>query len=517
MGRVKSGRIDDAWLKRHAEVLARIVPLLGLSDTEVFWRRVHRWSVRTLESAIAEFIASGEVEKFRLLATRENTPSGYWDDFATLERELRPLAEQLGQMPSTYWLHAHGRSSLVTGIISHGGPAAVAKRLGVSFPQGGRGRFKEWTVVEATLRAVIADLGGRFPTQGDLKSRKLSGLTAAVNEHHGGMIAVRTRLGFVIVKQENGHWSDFENVKRELETVIAQTGAFPGHDELRQMGLSSLSAAITKHHGGIAAVRMRMDVRSERGRRAWGHWDEWAVVEATLRPLIEELGAFPTKEQFAERGLSGLYDALSEKHGGVIRSRERLGLETSSVPRGHWTWEQVETTLRDIERCLGHFPSYRDLQQSEHVGVLSAIQRNHGGMTEVRKRLDCELGIKPMGYWRSWGNVERELVTLASHLGRFPLHTDIKEAKLNTLSTAIQRFGGMTAVKTRLGFTPITDADIEMHASDLARVILTLRCSTDIFWDTVRERWLRRDLEAAVAAYRANGSLEPFLTLLAAA
>jgi hypothetical protein len=55
-------------------------------------------------------------------------------------------------------------------------------------------------------------------------------------------------------------------------------------------------------------------------------WTE-ATIDAELRPLVAELGRFPTRPELAARGLTGLYRALA-RTGGTDMWRARL-----SAPR----------------------------------------------------------------------------------------------------------------------------------------------------------------------------------------
>ncbi len=497
---VKKVCVDDACLKRHVDVLARVVLSLELTDTGLFWKKIRLWSVSTLEEAIAEFEKTGDTQKFQTQISRTSVPQGHWNDFANLERELRPIAQQLGHMPSIHWLWKNNETRLISPINKYGGPENVAKRLGVLYTQTDRGQYTQWENVEVKLREVIIQLGGKFPSAGDLKRLKLSSLTGAINIHHDGMIAVRKRMEIGGGKHEHGYWGDIKNVKQELKVLAKTLGHFPGHDELKELGHSSLSIAIG-NHGGIAEIREQMGHGLGRGRRAWGHWKDWDRVEETLRPIIQELGRFPEREEFSERRLGGLHAALSEFHDGVPAVRERLGLDPVSVTKGHWEmWENVVVAVRQLETKLKRFPSYRDMQQNGRSGLVTAIQRHHGGMNGLRKRLSQELDIKPMGYWHLWENVERELTVVIERIGHFPRHEELNALKLSSLSNAIHRFGGMNGVKERTGYALITDRDIQQHADVFARYIIEQNIvNTEGFWYTVKKNWTRRDLETAFA------------------
>jgi hypothetical protein len=61
-------------------------------------------------------------------------------------------------------------------------------------------------------------------------------------------------------------------------------------------------------------------------------WTE-ETIEAELRPIMAQLGRFPTRSELTARGLSGLYAALA-RTGGTSAWRERLN-GAGARPVGH--------------------------------------------------------------------------------------------------------------------------------------------------------------------------------------
>jgi hypothetical protein len=61
-------------------------------------------------------------------------------------------------------------------------------------------------------------------------------------------------------------------------------------------------------------------------------WTE-DTIEAELRPIVAQLGRFPTRSELSARGLSGLYAALG-RTGGAAAWRARLN-GNGSRPVGH--------------------------------------------------------------------------------------------------------------------------------------------------------------------------------------
>src|SRR3954454_21643812 len=68
------------------------------------------------------------------------------------------------------------------------------------------------------------------------------------------------------------------------------------------------------------------DPRDMSTRRRW----TTETIQATLEPLVAELGRMPTRTELADRGLSGLTSAM-QRHGGVAEWRARMTHEAIAL------------------------------------------------------------------------------------------------------------------------------------------------------------------------------------------
>jgi hypothetical protein len=68
------------------------------------------------------------------------------------------------------------------------------------------------------------------------------------------------------------------------------------------------------------------------------------TIQATLEPIVAELGRFPKREELAERGLSGLSSAMG-RNGGVAEWRAKFAELPAVVAK---TPETAEVTHQDI-------------------------------------------------------------------------------------------------------------------------------------------------------------------------
>lgn len=61
-------------------------------------------------------------------------------------------------------------------------------------------------------------------------------------------------------KRPNGYWRDFDNVKLVITEMTDKLGYYPSGDDLSRSGYSTLPAVISKYHGGMLAVRRKMNI-----------------------------------------------------------------------------------------------------------------------------------------------------------------------------------------------------------------------------------------------------------------
>jgi hypothetical protein len=204
-------------------------------------------------------------------------PPDYWDDFATLERELLAFIDAQGTpgvMPPYRLLRRVRRHDLAFGIHVHGGTAAVGERLG------------------------LAHRGQRRPQK---------------------------------------YWQDPDNLERELLAFIAEhgePGVMPKVKEMEQAGRVDLSLAITRS-GGRIALAERLGLRRTDPRRPLKQWADFAALERELRAFVAEPGRPQRMPMLAELIAARRFDLhyAVQRHGGVRAIAERLGWRTASGKR----------------------------------------------------------------------------------------------------------------------------------------------------------------------------------------
>ncbi|MBI4435769.1 hypothetical protein HY630_03795 [Candidatus Uhrbacteria bacterium] len=184
-------------------------------------------------------------------------PKGYWKEWDHIEPILRTLTTTLGHFPSHSEIDTAGHVSAGDAIRKyHGGMNAARKRMEAP-QQTKHGHWLVWKNCEAKLRELMAEIG-KFPSGKWLAANKHGGLADAINKRHGGFLKVRARLGHVRDVKPDGYWQVWKNVEKELRDVVRSLGHFPNPQELRRLGLNSLSHAMSEHHGGFIVTRKRL-------------------------------------------------------------------------------------------------------------------------------------------------------------------------------------------------------------------------------------------------------------------
>ena len=315
-------------------------------------------------------------------------PNGYWQNWDNVERELRNIIEQEGEIPAQKRLSELGRNDLNIGIIrNHGGLSAVRERMGYELKRKPNGYWENWENVERELRDIIEENNGEFPSTGKLKKIGKSSLEFGVNKFHGGFSVVRERMGFDVV--EVSDWKNEEYFLSEMEKVIAENkGIFPTQRRLYEMGKSGLSRAITKYYRGFSVVREGMGY--ELKRKPNGYWENWENVERELRDIIEENnGEFPSGKRLREMKKSSLGYFISKHYGGMGVVRKRMGFDLDKKPTEYWRdWNNIKSEIEKvIEKNNGVFPIQRRLIDLGERGLLNAIYTHYGSMSAVKERM----------------------------------------------------------------------------------------------------------------------------------
>jgi hypothetical protein len=170
-----------------------------------------------------------------------------WRAVEDLRPYLEPILADLGRMPTQRELMHRGRSDISSAVRRFGGASAVARALGI--PQAGTGSWKSIEDLRPHLDPIVAELG-RLPAQADLRERGRQDLVGAIHKY-GGHRRVAEVLGYPY--PELPGWSSVEDLRSELDPIVAEIGVMPDRRELASRDRLDLASAIAKF-GGFSSV-----------------------------------------------------------------------------------------------------------------------------------------------------------------------------------------------------------------------------------------------------------------------
>ncbi len=309
--------------------------------------------------------------------------------------------------------------------------------------------WKDWNNVEKTIRLIIKSLK-HFPTQSEIIGLGYSTLAFAISKYHGGIFVVREKLGYEAHQRPPGYWKNFENIRRELEPMIEE-GEYPSQRELLDQGYTGLVSAIGKNFGGWSAVRERLGGRALV--KPKDYWTEWKHVKTALLELTERLGHFPFSVDFRKSEYSRLPGAIAEFHGGMGAVRSRLGHHSSRTPKGYWKdFKNVKAAIEDLEEKLGHFPTSREMYESEYPSLPSAIANYHESVAQVAERLGKQTALRPKGHW-TLRRVKELCAEFVEEYEHFPKAKELnrRDDKYRGLNSGINKNGGIARIRKLLG------------------------------------------------------------------
>ena len=318
-----------------------------------------------------------------------------------------------GTMPTHAQLLVSGRGDIANGISNyHGGIKAVTAALGLrpgSNPPSVKpvAYWLEWENVEAQMPIVSKACGvpEQMPTQDQLLANGYSTLSNAIYKHYGGMykFAVRLELPMQHTNVPNNHFRDLPPLQAALMEFVAEHGTantMPTQPQLKANGRSDLSNAISRYHGGFAAVADRLGLEMTQDHSPDQHWTDFKVVERELLMWIEQHGTPGTMSTYAQLSASGRADlasGIAKYHRGFKAVTAALGLIPGSnppsvKPYAYWLeWENVLADMPSVSKAYvvpGQMPTQRQLLANGYTSLDKAIYKHYGGFRGFAKRLN---------------------------------------------------------------------------------------------------------------------------------
>ena len=112
-------------------------------------------------------------------------------------------------------------------------------------PPAGAARWGRVDDLRAHLDPIVAELG-RMPRERDLRTRGRNDLVHAIRKFGGGA-AIASALGYPYAG--HGGWRSLDDLRGQLDPIVAELGRMPSQTELRDRGRHDLIAAVHRFGG----------------------------------------------------------------------------------------------------------------------------------------------------------------------------------------------------------------------------------------------------------------------------
>ena len=261
-------------------------------------------------------------------------------------------------------------------------------------------------------------------------------------------------------RKPDGYWHSLENTISESKKLMKEHNLdkFPTQDKLRELGYSSLSSAITRHHGGFSNFKEK-----HLGEKLLKKPDGYYTLENTIyeaKKVMEEHGfdTFPSQKELAERRYGSLAFVISKYHGGFPKFREimnqELGIKSKEgnlklqKPNGYW--KILENMIYESKKVMKEnnfdtLPTLKKFQELGYGSLSRAFSLYHGGFDNFREKHFGEKPTKkPKGYWTLENAIYESKKVMEEHnLDRLPSTLKLNEL-YGGLGDAISKYhGGM--------------------------------------------------------------------------
>ncbi len=319
-------------------------------------------------------------------------PSGYWQSWSNLKRELELILEEnKGNFPSQKYLKKNGYSMVSSAIHQHGGFPKIRQKMGYDLVRKPNGYWDdEKNVVEEAKKVIEANSWEKLPDHRQLVELGHSDLVSAI-EDHGGFRKFRTLLGEEQKKVADGYWTE-ERILDDCRKIVSQKGGLPSSKKLIKLGYGGLVTAIYRRKKGFSWVRNELGLNERvKPKNYWGDWNNLAIE---LNGIISKIGYFPSQKELNRMGLSGVARAIN-KHGGFITVREKMDCNIVKKPHKYWNKDTVYNEVLEFSKELGHFPLYDELRNNHLTSIYNLSKEYFGGLGNLRNLVERELRINP--------------------------------------------------------------------------------------------------------------------------
>ena len=414
----------------------------------------------TLPSAIANYHSGVNAVRKKMEYEIEKRDNGYWNNWENVEKELKEIIEKIGHFPSQLELRKLKMSSLSPAIDKHGGTHVVSKKLGMTgvekFP---KGYWQDEENVLSEYKKITEELG-HAPSNNELCKLGYAGLSDSISKNYGSIFEIRNKLEIETDRKENGYWT-LEKILELSREAVEEYGFLPPYSELRKNDkYKELSTAINKNFG-IEKIRKKLRVvglENPSKKKKDGYWNKKNTFKEAKK-IYGETGSLPSSNDLVQMGHKSLTFAII-KYYGFSEIRKKLGLDQLRNPNGYWTDKKIIEECKKIIKEHGDVITKVKLKDLGYSSLESGISHKNSGYSYYRNILGLNENKKPLGYWREWENVERELKNIIEEIGHFPSQKELNSHGIGALSNSVHKnFYGIVSVRERMGYEIIKRRD----------------------------------------------------------
>lgn len=450
------------------------------------------------------------IKKLGLKVNQEKP--GFWSEAETLKK-LENICEKNGYFPTHKQIRNIGGITLSDMVIKYGGSKKFADKLG--FPLAYKGKIDGWTLEDVlqTIREIIIKTG-QFPNTTYLQQHGYGGLVAAIYSKFGNLENIAKKLGLETETHTQGYWTEWDNVKKEIEKIIQITKIFPNYQQIKILN-SKLTKGI-REFGGISEVAKKLgyeppsqivaldghNVRSSYeffidnylyghgikhsvdGRinknfsnyrydfkignfyiEVWGYADTNSSIAKqynVVKQLKEEfyksnkltvISFHPNDFTENQKEIEKIIEnRLRQYKIKIGTKRKDYKIENYFEYRGFWTKNHTIEELKKAVKHYGDFPLELQLRKDKKSSLAFAINK-HGGVNHFRQLLGFDIKKHNQLFWTE-EKIINELKIITDRLGHFPSAQELAKMRESRLSAMIAHKGGFKKFQKILGHSP---------------------------------------------------------------
>lgn len=232
---------------------------------------------------------------------------------------------------------------------------------------------------------------GKLPSIKELRQIGRNDIEGAIVNNYRSYRNVAKAIGIEydnLIKPQR-YWQNIDNIKEELEPIIKKYGFIPSRAELMRIGKRGIVAAIDTYKGSLKSIAKSLGVEYLPAKKTNGHWLTNENIKNELQKITTQLGKFPTAADLRKYKLHGLLKGILINYGNFRNAAKEFGLDIpQNKPKGYWKiLSNVINELEPFYRKYGKIPSCKFLVKQKPI-LMYAIRNYHGGMQNVRNAFE---------------------------------------------------------------------------------------------------------------------------------